>query len=186
MIKYVNTRTLWSCIEFIFTARNEVGARLYFHRRLWFCPREGGVCSQGDAWSGGVCAWSGGCLVRGCLVWGVPGSGGVPAPGGVCLLPGDVCSQGVPALGGGVWGPGPGGFPGGDPPETATAAGGMHPTGMHSCWYYVCLVNCSLIFLKRSYILKCLVLAGTCDSDCNQFENFHKFFPKNYHNKFIP
>ena len=25
----------------IFTARNEVGARLYFHRRLWFCPRGG-------------------------------------------------------------------------------------------------------------------------------------------------
>ena len=23
---------------------NEVGARLYFHRRLWFCPREGRVC----------------------------------------------------------------------------------------------------------------------------------------------
>ena len=32
------------------TARNEVGARLYFHRRLWFCPQGGG-----GAWSwGGV------------------------------------------------------------------------------------------------------------------------------------
>ena len=29
--------------------------------------------------------------------------------------------------------PGPGGMPGGDPPETATAEGGKHPTGMHSC-----------------------------------------------------
>ena len=28
--------------------------------------------------------------------------------------------------------PGPGG-PGGDPPRMATAAGGTHPTGMHSC-----------------------------------------------------
>ena len=26
-----------------------------------------------------------------------------------------------------------GGVPGGDPPGTATAAGGTHPTGMHSC-----------------------------------------------------
>ena len=29
----------------IFTARNEVGARLYFHRRLWFCSR-GGVSAS--------------------------------------------------------------------------------------------------------------------------------------------
>ena len=28
----------------------------------------------------------------------------------------------------------PGGVPGGDPPWTATAAGGTHPTGMHSCF----------------------------------------------------
>ena len=45
----------------------------------------------------------------------MPGPGGVPGPGedawsGGCLVPG-----------------------GGDPPETATAAGGTHPTGMHSC-----------------------------------------------------
>ena len=58
-------------------------------------------------------AWSGGCLV-----WGVPGPGGawsrgVSGPRGV---------------------PGPGGSPGGDSPGTATAAGGTHPTGMHSCW----------------------------------------------------
>ena len=26
-----------------------------------------------------------------------------------------------------------GGVPGGDPPGTATAVGGTHPTGMHSC-----------------------------------------------------
>ena len=26
----------------VITARNEVGARLYFHRRLWFCSRGGG------------------------------------------------------------------------------------------------------------------------------------------------
>ena len=49
-----------------------------------------------------------------------------PQAGGVCW--GGACS-------GGAWS---GGFllrvvPGGDPPGTATAAGGTHPTGMHSC-----------------------------------------------------
>ena len=29
--------------------------------------------------------------------------------------------------------PGPEGVPGGDTPGMATAAGGTHPTGMHSC-----------------------------------------------------
>ena len=53
------------------------------------------------------------------------------------LLPGHICSRGVSAPGGVCsWGaggvPGPGGSPGGDPPM-ATAVGGMHPTGMHSC-----------------------------------------------------
>ena len=52
-------------------------------------------------------------------------SGGVPCPRGclllgVCLLPGAACSRR--------------GVPGGDPPRTATAAGGTHSTGMHSCW----------------------------------------------------
>ena len=58
------------------------------------------------------------------------GPGGVPGPGGVCFqgVPGP---RGVPAPGGLVL------VPGEDPPETrplrtATAAGGMHPTGMHS------------------------------------------------------
>ena len=38
---------------------------------------------------------------------------------GMCLSTGgDACSRGVP---------------GGDPPRTATAAGGTYPTGMHSC-----------------------------------------------------
>ena len=68
-------------------------------------------CSQGGG------AWSGGCLLPGgCLLLGVWFQG-VPSPGGVCS-------------GGGV--PGPVGMPGGDPPM-ATAAGGTHPTGMHSC-----------------------------------------------------
>ena len=56
--------------------------------------------------------------------------GGVPGPGGVCCrgyAPGGGC-----LVHGGV--PGPGGGVCGDPPVTATAAGGTHPTGMHSCY----------------------------------------------------
>ena len=91
--------------------------------------------------------------------WGVPGSRGVPGPKGGCLVPGgQVWSWGVPGPGGGclvlgvwswegawsqggyllqrglVWG---GAWSRGclveDPPGMATAVGGMHPTGMHSC-----------------------------------------------------
>ena len=47
-----------------------------------------------------------------CLSTGVSSRGGVPGPRG------GACCRGVP---------------GGDPP-TATAAGGTHPTGMHSCF----------------------------------------------------
>ena len=61
---------------------------------------------------GGVCS-------GGCLVW------GVSAPGR-----GDAWSGGVP---GAREGCSQGGVPCGDPPGTATAAGGTHPTVMHSC-----------------------------------------------------
>ena len=60
-------------------------------------------------------------------------TGGVPGPGG-CLVLGGAWSRGR----GGAWSrgrgvPAPGGgVPGGDP-QTATAAGDTHPTGMHSC-----------------------------------------------------
>ena len=51
------------------------------------------------------------------------------APGGStlgeCLLPGGLLLRAG-------WVPGPGGVSGGDPPM-ATAVGGMHPTGIHSC-----------------------------------------------------
>ena len=57
-----------------------------------------------------------------CLQWGMP-------PG---LLPGE---RGAWSRGGaGSWG-----VPGGDPPGTATAVGGTHPTGMHSCWSRLCV-----------------------------------------------
>ena len=56
-----------------------------------------------------------------CLAAGgaVPGRGGVTWSGGVCS---------------GVGGLLPRGLPGGETPRTATAAGGTHPTGMHSCF----------------------------------------------------
>ena len=65
----------------------------------------GGSLVRGVPASRGL-SGSGGCLLRGGWVW----SGG-SGPGGVCLVPGGA---------------------GGDP-RMATAAGGTHPTGMHSC-----------------------------------------------------
>ena len=65
---------------------------------------------------------------------GVHGPGGVSGPGGVhglgCLVQRGAWSWGG-AWSGGMHGLG--GGPGGDPSKMATAAGGMHPTGMHSC-----------------------------------------------------
>ena len=88
-----------------------------------------GVC---DSVNRGVSS-PGGCLLRGCLVrWGwclLPRGGacsggwclfrGVSALGGVVSAPGGVCSWG------GAWW---------RPPGTVTAAGGTHPTRMHSCY----------------------------------------------------
>ena len=57
---------------------------------------------------------------------------------GVSVHRGGVHGRGAAWSGGGAWSLGgwcmvPG-VPGGDPP--ATAAGGTHPTGMHSCNYF--------------------------------------------------
>ena len=66
---------------------------------------------------------TGGCLALvGCLVWGVLSPGGVWSGG--CLVLGGAWSGGCLT---------PGGSGGDPPPRTATAADGMHPTGMHSC-----------------------------------------------------
>ena len=68
----------------------------------------------------------------GCLL---PG-GWVSALGG-CLLLGGVCFRGrVSAPKGGCLLPG---VPGGDNPPPDTAVGGMHPTGLHSCYCYFSL-----------------------------------------------
>ena len=80
-----------------------------------------------------------------------PGGSGLGRPGpGVCLVPGGGAWSGwLPGLGwDGVPGPGRGSGPGGggawsgdawsggclvETPQMTTAAGGTHPTGMHSC-----------------------------------------------------
>ena len=68
----------------------------------------------------------GGCMVRGGLHG--PGGGGCMVPRGVCLVE--------------------------TPLRTATAAGGTHPTGMHSCFVHGftfkihTLFLCAILFLK--------------------------------------
>ena len=66
---------------------------------------------------------------------------GLSAPGGVST-PGEVSAPGGSAPGGSAGGGGVSALGGAwwKPPRTATAAGGTHPTGMHSClrfkfWY---------------------------------------------------
>ena len=84
-------------------------------------PLWGGVLPPGGASSQGVLP------LGGCFLWGVPPPWEVlPLGGGAssrrCLLPRGASSRGVT---------------GGDPPGTATAADGTHPTGMHSyCFRY--------------------------------------------------
>ena len=117
-------------------------------RRLCFYTRLSVILFTGGSAHGGRGACSGGCLLwggawsqggvcsGGCLLWGLvlSGPGGVSGPGGGLVLGGSGP--------GGV--PGPGG-PGGDPPGTATAAGGTHPTGMHSCYCKV-LLTCRILY----------------------------------------
>ena len=72
------------------TARNEVGTRLYFHRRLWFCPHGRGhawlvggracMVARGHAWLLGGHAWllgEGACMVGGGHAW---------LAGGACVV----------------------------------------------------------------------------------------------------
>ena len=87
----------------------------------------------------------------------MPGSGGVClvlwgawSEGGLCLVLGGLVPGGAWLRGGLVWGvSGPGGAwwrPGGDP-RTATAAGGTHPTGMHSCFNKI---SCIYVFFAEN------------------------------------
>ena len=89
--------------------------------------RGGGWCAWSEwGWSQGSLVWEG-CLVQRSLV-----------PGGLCAWSVGVWSQGVP---------------GGEPPPTATAAGGTHPTGMHSCWTFIhgkrCITSSNGLLLSK-------------------------------------
>ena len=75
----------------------------------------------GGTWIREGGAWSGGAGCRGCLVPEGPGSGG----GGLVLREGCLVET----------------------PRMATAAGGTHPTGMHSCF-----PDCSLKLLRIKFL----------------------------------
>ena len=85
---------------------NLITARKRSLRRLCFY-----TCLSVILFTGGVPGPRGGAWSRG----EVPGLGRCLAMGGGCLVPGGCLVGGC-----------------GDPPLTATAAGGTHPTGMHS------------------------------------------------------
>ena len=139
----------------IFTARKRTLRRLCFYTCLSVILFKGGVLSQHAlqvisqhalqqvSRGGSPCPhpmgklrgiWSRptakgeveGDLARGCLLWGGVCSGGLLA--GVCSG-GGTCSGGCLLQGGLLHG----GCVRPSPPVTATAAGGTHPTGMHSC-----------------------------------------------------
>ena len=83
-----------------------------------------GVVGGRDAWSQEVHGPRGSAWSRGCMVLGGAWSQGVHGPGGVWSQ-GDAWSRGGLVSGGAWW----------RPPGMATAAGGTHPTGMHSCFH---------------------------------------------------
>ena len=94
-----------------------------FGGHLFYCPQQSWgkvIFSRVSVilLTGGVSAPRGGLLWGGCLLPGGCLLGGVSAPGG-------VCSRGVSAPGWCAWW---------RSPRIATAAGGTHPTGMHSCY----------------------------------------------------
>ena len=78
---------------------------------------------------GGAWSWGRGVQgPKGGLLWG-------------CLVPGGVCSGGGRSVPRGVLV---------ETPWTATAAGGMHPTGMHSC---LPLFLLKLLILRKTLML---------------------------------
>ena len=119
---------------FLVTTRNEVAARQYFHK----CVSR--ILSIGGIHGTGVCAWHGGACIAGgmhgrgaCMAGGMHGKG-CAWQGGACVAGGvhgtgacmtrDMCDGGHAWQGACMAG------------ETAIAVGSMHPTGMHSCYFY--------------------------------------------------
>ena len=134
--------------------------RLCFYRCVSVHRR--GVCSGGCLLWGDVCyrgsapgVW-GGCLLWGVcsgggLLWGVSTLGGV----GVCTggsAPGGVCCWGVSAQGGLLC------TEAASTGETATAADGTHPIGMHSCFFQV-----FALVKKEKYITTTKLPINTAD-----------------------
>ena len=82
-----------------------------------------------------VCVCPGGGAIPSCIAGGIPAclaaglGGGIPA----CLAGFQVHTQGGGSLGGSGRGVLCSGGGGGDPSVMATAGGGTHPTGLHSC-----------------------------------------------------
>ena len=98
-----------------------------------------GACmAGGHVWSGGMYGWEG-CRWRGGHVW-----------QGICMAVGHVWQGGMHARGcacqGGMCDKSGGAFMARD---TATVAGGMHPTGMHSC--YKCSYMAKFLFLQLTH-----------------------------------
>ena len=143
--------------------QTKFGVRLYFYTCLSFCSRGGGWCYPSIH-----CRWYPNmpCSRVGC---GVPGpvggwSGGVPGPRGVCswgfLVPGGLL----------LGGPGPRGCLV-QTPQTATAAGSTHPTGMHSClccFYctedFMVELHCTVNYRTRHKLREGNVFTGICQS----------------------
>ena len=122
-----------NCRLNIFTARKRSLGQGNIFRSVCqeFCPQGGcmvwGVHGPGGAWSQGD-AWSWGCMVLGgfMVLGAVHGPKRVHGLGGVCMVPGVSPPPGTmhtPQ----DHAPPPRGL------KMATAVGGMHPTGMHSC-----------------------------------------------------
>ena len=77
--------------------------------------------------------------------------------------------------------PAPGGClrQGGDPPMTATAGGGTHPTGMHSCHVCVVLLCRTVILLLSTFVISdcyvyCFMSWWVVYCDCRTFQLFNK------------
>ena len=139
--KKMYTWVMWSKLCVHIYARNEVGARLCFYTCLWFCSQGVGGGSPGPHLGG---------RLRGLARGESPG----PHPGGKL--------RGL-AGGGSPW-PTPRGMSArgclphcmlGYTPPTTTAAGGTHPTGMHSCLHFKItstLNICALVLARIGFI----------------------------------
>ena len=101
------------------------------------CP-QGGMHGKGKhAWQGGHARWGEGTCVAG----GVHGGG--HAWQGVCMAVGACVAGG-----------------------TATAADSMHPTGMHSCYFYSCMGRKVLLAPEKHWYQ---ILAVNNVRYCNDF-----------------